>query len=178
MRHNIGELGYWARIRGLTYHAFEPESREATCCDLNNSPHQRTTNRCGLWSETTQLRLFSKAKSADSSFIEIANYDQVTLVSAVALDDYVVQHGIQAIEVLKVEAEGAEPEVLRGARESLKISRYVAVDCGPERGLSQEDTVRDVCNAMYAAGFQMIHANARRVCLLFENRNHVMRKAA
>ena len=86
-----------------------------------------------MWFEPTERKLFSKAGSADSSLIEIADYDSASTVKTTTLDRYVREHGIDLIEVLKIEAEGAEPEVLRGARESLKISRYVTVDCGRER---------------------------------------------
>jgi len=50
--------------------------------------------------------------------------------------------GINRIDFLKIDAEGAEPEVLYGA-EGLDIKK-VAVDCGPEReGDSPLDEVRD-----------------------------------
>ena len=39
------------------------------------------------------------------------------------------------IKLLKVEAEGAEPEVLLGTAKILKRIEFISVDCGPERGL-------------------------------------------
>ena len=44
---------------------------------------------------------------------------QVRRINTLTLDDYVTQRGINQIEVLKVEAEGGEPEVLQGARKTL-----------------------------------------------------------
>lgn len=165
---NVGEIGLWARGRGLDYHAFEPEEAEATCCDLNNYGGERRTNRLGLWNETGELKLYSKAGTADSSLIPIEDYDSVFTVPTTTLDDYVRDHGIERIEVLKVEAEGAEPEVLHGAERSLDRTRYVAVDCGRERGVEKQDTVRDVCNLLFPRGFRMIDSDLERLTFLFE----------
>jgi len=175
---NIGELGIWARSRGLAYHAFEPEPTEARCCDLNNFAGKPLTNRVGLWSETTELKFYSKAGTADSSLIEFAGYDRVFNLPVMALDDYIEQQSIKQIEVLKVEAEGAEPEVLQGARKALTRTRFVTVDCGPERGVEQTDTVRDVCNQLFAAGFLMIESDMQRLSLMFLNSNALSRAAA
>lgn len=175
---NVGELGYWARSRQLQYHAFEPETREANCCDLNNFNGQPGTNRVGLWHEATELKFYSKPESADSSCIEIADYHQVKTIKVTTLDQYVQDKGIQAIEVFKVEAEGAEPEVLQGARRTLPMCRYVTVDCGRERGIDAQDTVRDVCNVMYQCGFRIAESDMVRLSLLFENVAQAERRAA
>ena len=175
---NIGELGFWARRNEMVYHAFEPEDTEARACDLNNFDGSEQTNRLGLWHEATELKFYSKAASADSSFIEIADYNSVKVLKTTTLDQYVEQHQIESIGVLKVEAEGAEPEVLQGAEQSLSRCRYVTVDCGRERGLEQRDTVRDVCNALYSHGFQMLDGDMIRLSILFENQAATNRVAA
>jgi hypothetical protein len=130
----------------------------------------------GLWFEDTDLKFYSKSHSADSSFIEISQYNSIKTVKVTTLDQYVEQHKIQVIEVLKVEAEGAEPEVLRGAVKALRRCRFVTMDCGCERGVRGEDTIRDACNAVYEQGFRMIESRVsnERVILTFEN----MAKAA
>ena len=68
--------------------------------------------------------------------------------------------------------------MLRGAERSLRIARYVAVDCGRERGVNNEDTIQDVCNLLYERGFQIIDRNADRLVLLFENQEAVSARAA
>lgn len=175
---NVGELGFWARWHGLTYHAFEPEPQEADCCDLNNFDGKPRTSRLGLWFESTELKFYSKAESADSSLIEIADYDSASVLKTTTLDQYVEENDIHSIELLKIEAEGAEPEVLRGARQALEISRYVTVDCGRERGIHRDDTVRDVCNILYESRFHMVDSDMLRLSLLFENDAIAARRAA
>ena len=43
--------------------------------------------------------------------------------------------------LLKVEAEGAEPEVLQGLKKNLSRVEFITVDCGFERGLNQKSTI-------------------------------------
>ena len=167
---NVGEIGVWARHQGLEYHAFEPEQKEAACCDLNNYDGQSQTNRMGLWHESGELTLYSKGESADSSLIPINDYDSLVVVKTKTLDEYIEERSIEEIEILKVEAEGAEPEVLQGASEALRKTRYVAADCGGERGVERQHTVLDICNRLYPLGFTMIASNMDRFTLLFENK--------
>ena len=44
------------------------------------------------------------------------------------------EKNIKRIKFFKIEAEGAEPEVLEGSKNSLKIIDYIGVDGSHERG--------------------------------------------
>ena len=175
---NVGELGLWARAKGLDYHAFEPEPDEARCCDLNNYGGAPDTRQYGLWNQTGEMKLYSKPESADSSLIEFKNYSQVRRINTLTLDDYVSQRGINRIEVLKVEAEGGEPEVLQGARNTLSRCKYITVDCGPERGTSNADTLVQVREILFEAGFQMKGTNLTRMTVLYENQSFACTRVA
>lgn len=165
---NIGELGWYARAKGLDYHPFEPEALEADCCDANNFAGEPRTNRLALWSETTTLTFYSKPNSGDSSVFEVDHFVDRRDVPAVTLDDYVARAGIDRVAVLKVEAEGAEPEVLAGARSTLERTHYVTVDCGFERGLEAASTAVPVINFLMERGFRLREWNADRITFLFE----------
>lgn len=150
---NIGELGRFARRRGLDYHAFEPEALEADCCDFNNFGGKAQTNRKALWNEETVLKFYSKPTTADSSLIEMEDFTSVKEIPTTTLDAYIAAQGITHIAVMKIEAEGAEPEILEGAQKALAIADYVTVDCGFERGFKQESTLPPVTNFLLARGF-------------------------
>jgi FkbM family methyltransferase len=83
---NVGELGLWARQRGLAYVAFEPEELEARCCDLNNFEGRPETRRKALWHEAAVLQFHSKPDTADSSVFEIDAAAPPRDVEAVRLD--------------------------------------------------------------------------------------------
>ncbi|WP_457588085.1 FkbM family methyltransferase [Ensifer canadensis] len=167
---NVGELGAYSRSKGLEYHAFEPEGLEADCCDRNNFDGKPQTNRFGLWSSDGELTFYSKPGTADGSLFETEQYADRFQVKVRSLDSYAAETGLKNVAILKIEAEGAEPEILAGARETLKSTRYVTVDCGFEKGVAKESTLIPVFNILLDAGFEAIDWNPRRVTALFKNR--------
>ncbi len=166
---NIGELGLWARAHELDYIAFEPEPLEARCCDLNNFGGQPGTRREALWNEETTLSFYSKPESADSSIIDMPGSVSRTEVPAVTLDGALDLSGVEGTVIFKVEAEGAEPEVLEGATKSLARIDWVALDCGYERGQQQAHTFIETNVFLYDHGFVPRHADIRRNRILYQN---------
>lgn len=167
---NVGELGIWARSHRMSYIAFEPEHLEADCCDQNNYGGQTLTIRKALWKETATLEFFHKADTADSSVLGFNDYTKKTSVSAVSLDDHLDLSKLSHPVILKLEAEGAEPEVLQGATKFLAVADYVSVDCGYERGASQDHTFIEVNDVLTSNGYRAVAAQFRgRVTVLFTN---------
>jgi FkbM family methyltransferase len=167
---NIGELGVWAKGRGASYIAFEPETLEADCCDQNAFGGDARTNRMALWHEEGELTFYSKPESADSSVFEIKKYNTTKTVPARRLDAVVDDLDSYGTIVLKVEAEGAEPEVLEGATGILAQIHYVTVDCGYERGVQQSHTFIEVNATLTRLGFRPKLANFQdRTTILYEN---------
>ncbi|MEM9280770.1 MAG: FkbM family methyltransferase [Verrucomicrobiota bacterium] len=166
---NIGELGvYLSRLEcQVRYIAFEPGSEEKECCEKNNTDSEVIGK--ALWKDVRELRFFMKSDTADSSVFEPEGATEEVRVSAVSLDRYFEQESLDQVRLLKVEAEGAEPEVLEGAEKSLPAIDYVVVDVGPERGISKENTIAPVCNFLFQRGFQLVEATTGRSVFLFEN---------
>lgn len=167
---NVGELGIWARSRGMRYVAFEPEELEARCCDLNNFKGSAETHRKALWHTSTTLEFFSEAETADGSLIAQSAHAVSRKIQAVRLDELLSASDVgRGTSVLKVEAEGAEPEVLTGAAAVLGSFDYVTVDCGPERGAEKKDTFVETNTLLADAGFRPIRADFRRLTVLYHN---------
>lgn len=167
---NVGELGLFSQEKGFDYHAFEPEEREATCCDLNNFEGSARTNRFGLWSHDGTLTFYSKPSTGDSSLFKMEDYVDKTEILVRSLDSVAAEIGLDDIAVLKIEAEGAEPEILKGATKALKSTAFVTVDCGFERGLNKESTLVPVLNIMSEANFEVVDWDPGRISFLFRNR--------
>ena len=72
---------------------------------------------------------------------------------------------------MKLEAEGFEPEILLGAKDSIKYINYVAIDGGYERGIKQEETFTKLTNRLIESGFSIIFVNFKFGRALFNN-NH------
>jgi len=166
---NIGELGLWARARKLSYIAFEPEELEAHCADLNNYEGQKRTHRKALWNRNTSLTLFSKPDSADSSLIDMGNAASRRPVEAVRLDSAIDLGDASGPVILKIEGEGAEPEILEGAAALLPKVDFVTVDCGPERGPQRAHTFVETNTLLVDAGFRLQRVEFRRVTALYRN---------
>jgi|GEM_PF-544827 len=165
---NIGEFGMCVHQFGVNYHGFEPEEKEAQCCDLNNFDGQRRTNRVALWNRQTTLQLYSKPDSADSSAFPAKNNLKIINVPATTLAAYMHDNHIERIKFAKIEAEGAEPEVLEGAREVLHLIDYIAVDCGFERGIKNEATFYACNKILCRQGFEIIDADLHRNSFLYK----------
>jgi len=166
---NIGELGIWAQSLGFSYYPFEPEELESQCCNKNNFNGRDKTSQKALWSENTKLSFYSKPDSADSSVFEVKDNLSRFDIEAVTLDSQNIQLNPLADNILKLEAEGAEPEVLQGSITTLKSIRYVVADCGYERGVNQDHTFIPVLDFLTTKGFKLTHCNFRnRVTAIFE----------
>lgn len=168
---NVGELGLWALRGGMTYHAFEPESLEADCIDLNTYDGAPKTRRQALWHKAETLTFYSAPDSADSSVFQISQAVGSVEVQAIPLDDAGIALSDTGPNILKLEAEGAEPEILDGAQNTLPKLHYIAVDCGYERGAEKRHTFIDVCDRLLPLGFRPVEADLRRVTILFKNTN-------
>ena len=169
---NIGELGVWARAKGLHYLAFEPEPLDARCTDLNVFDGRRMTIRKALWNRTTTIEFFSKPESADSSIIDPGGTNTHFAVEAVRLDDAIELADLADCTgpvILKVEGEGAEPEILEGASGLLPSVDFVTIDCGPERGRNQRHTFVEANALLVQAGFRLVQFEMRRMTALYRN---------
>lgn len=122
------------------------------------------------------MEIFVSTSGGDSSLVEPANgFSEKRRIPAVTLDSVFLQpefsNSFAQIDLLKIEAEGFEPEVLEGCGETLKCTRYVAVDGGPERGPLESTTIEPCANYLFAKGFTLVAINitSRPGVALFRN---------
>lgn len=115
---------------------------------------------------------FFYSEEGDSSIIEYKGYSNEYKVEAIKLESLLKEIGYlnKTLKLLKLEAEGAEPEVIKGALNLLKNIEYIAADLGPERGLKQESTLKEVVNILLENNFEIVDFKYPRICLLFRNK--------
>jgi len=149
---NIGEFSLYCERAGARVFAIEPDPVNYAALDQNIAATGVAAFRLALWYKTETLTFYSSVAGADSSLIEPEISSDTLRVNAVALDDFTEQKGIDRIFLIKADAEGAEPEVLRGARATLARTSHVSIDCGPER---KGERTFDTCQSILtAAGFE------------------------
>lgn len=146
---NVGDLElffYFNKI-DVRYLGFEPSPAEYKCLEKNLVLGHALN--LGLWDSDKNLNFHISSENSDSSFITPPKFTRIVEVPARRLDSIISE----PVKFLKVEAEGAEPEVLLGCTKILPKIQWISVDVGFERGISQENTVASVCNFLIAEGF-------------------------
>jgi FkbM family methyltransferase len=168
---NIGEVGLIFKLikKNIKYIAFEPSKLEFLCLKKNMKENKATLHNVALWKNYTNLNFYIKSQTADSSLFKIKKYDYIEKVKCKKLDDYFFN---KKIKLLKIEAEGAEPEVLIGAEQTIKLCEYISVDAGPERGIEQKTTIKEVKQFLLSRNFTLIQKSFDRVVLLFKNKKY------
>ena len=133
----IGEFSLLALSRGRAVYSVEPDPDALACLRRNVAGRGAiAVIDAVIWNTEEELTFGLDAAHADSSvFIaDIHGKASSTLRRhATTLDRIAENHKIDSLAFLKIEAEGAEPEVLEGGRNLLQRTARVAVDTGPER---------------------------------------------
>jgi FkbM family methyltransferase len=154
-------------IKPTNYISFEPSPNEYRAIMLN-APEGIHNNK-GLGSKNEKIKLYINEQTADSSIIEPSRWTHSIEIEEVCLESYLKCKSIKKIKLLKLEAEGAEVEVLLGCLHVLDRIAYIAVDGSPERGIEQVETFSGICNILYPQGFKMIGVDFRWSRALFVN---------
>lgn len=143
---NIGEFSMAIAPRVGHVVAVEPDKLAYACLKENAAistgkifPHNE-----GISNKTGKKALYMSSSTADTSFVVPEKYDEVVDFEAITLVDFVRGHGIEVanIDLIKIEAEGYEPEVLEGCLPDLKV-KYFSVNCDPER--MGQSPINEVC---------------------------------
>lgn len=163
---NVGDFKLYFRASGINveYVGIEPGPGEFEVMQRNVAPS--TAHNVGLWNEDGELTFYVSSNGADSSLIEPPSYDSVTKVPIRRLDTLI---DFPKIKLLKIEAEGAEPEALEGSSGLFDRIEYITADLGAERGLEQTSTLVPVTNYLLENGFELVAINHQRVVALYRN---------
>jgi len=162
---NNGDLLlYLNTFSNYKYIGFEPASMDFKNLVLNSNLN-KVYNLAAL-DKSCEVLFYASSREADSSIYEPVSFVESTYVKAVRLDEFL---GLNLkIKILKVDAEGAELEVVKGAEKILNQIEYIAVDLGFEKGINQETTAPQVINFLLANNFYILNFT-RRNCFLFKN---------
>ena len=166
---NIGDfyLGFDKRIK---YYAYEPSPIPFSNLEYNIK-NQNLYNLGFSNSEDSKIDFYLKDESGDSSILLINNYTKKISIETTTLDKEIDKIQ-QKIKLIKIEAEGFEPEILQGLKKYLKSVEYIAIDCGFERGIKQESTIAECSNYLIKNNFKMINfTNKPRIVTLFKKIN-------
>ncbi len=168
---NTGDLSLHFLDRGVNVNAiaFEPSPQEFGALSANLEQNAAVisgkAHNLALWNEPNEgLTFYLKSAKADSSLLPVDNPTDKIQVPAERLDNVIER---RPYKLLKLEAEGVEPEILEGASGVLDCFEYIAADVGFERGKEGGSTLPQVCNFLADHGFEIVGFNGRRYTVLF-----------
>jgi FkbM family methyltransferase len=159
---NVGEFSTAMADLGARVFAIEGDPTVMKCLEFNmaGKPDIKLCQTV-IWKTSGSVTFYSIPKDADSSAIAplaTEGFEALTL-PALSLDDLTASLGVEEIDLIKCDAEGAEPEVIEGAQTILRRTRQVAFDTGAER---QGQETSDTCETMLTAlGFRVFHQTRR-----------------
>jgi len=149
---NAGEFALVAARHGAQIHCIEPDPSAFACLVANTGDLPGVIrHEALLWKETADVEFGLVPERADSSVF--ADAPKCRTMRATTLADLAAKAGISRADLLKCDAEGAEPEVLAGAGEFLSRIGVVAVDTGPERRGAR--THSECAEILAARGFRV-----------------------
>ena len=176
---NIGEFSVSMRINfpESAIFSIEPCKPEYNCLLENSQEYDLFPFMIGISDKDEVLKLVDRNSSGDSVFLRkninlnISDNEKTYDVNCINLNSFCHQNDIYHIDLLKVEAEGQEPEVLSGIDFSNIFIDYITVDVGPERGNEKLDTHNSVREILEKSNFSQIKFNNKRKIALFKNQN-------
>jgi FkbM family methyltransferase len=165
---SMGDLENYLRQNGhqVSYIGFEANPRDYVCLQKNVGSEK--SRNVGLWNRVGSIPFYVNDALASSSFIQPPEFTKIVNIPSSTLSELFPK---EKIRLLKLEAEGAEPEVLEGALEILGNIDYVSADVGPERGVLEEETRDFVVTYLKEAGFDLVQEkNGYRKIVLLKRR--------
>lgn len=148
----MGEWSLYMLRQGYKVLVIEPDPLAARCLRANLTAHApdgavwrhdpRVANETG-----GEVTFYSSPTHADGSVFPSDKHASTAItLHAARLDDIIAEHiGDAPIYAFKMDAEGAEPEVLAGAPALLAQVQRVGIDAGVEReGADTVDAVSDI----------------------------------
>ena len=168
---NIGEFFYcFNKKLKIGYYAFEPSPIVFTDLNLNIKSKNCYIYNLALNDKTKKKKFYVLDEEADSSLIKINNYTKIIFVNCITLD-LILKKIKKKIKLLKIDAEGAEPEVLAGLNKFRNNIEYIVIEAGPERGIKLADTFKKSNKLLTSKNFKLIYENKMQFTYLFKNKN-------
>ena len=154
---NYGDLNLKlsSLIEPKNYIGIEPNPSDFEMLQLNTNNKSKLINKA-LGNVNGKFPFYVSAIEADSSLIQPKYFSEIIHVPVIRLDKLIEELNLDKIKLLKVEAEGFEPEILEGLGHKIEICEYIAVDGGYERGKNNEQTFTDMTNYLIDKNFKMI----------------------
>ncbi len=150
---NAGEFAHVAVAAGARIYCCEPDPIVRACLARNvDGLPGVSLHDVALWKENAEIDFGLAPERADSSVF--VDGDRRISVQGQTLDAFLEAHEIPRVDLIKCDAEGAEPEVLDGLDARAADVAVIALDTGAER---RGERTHDPCaERLTAKGFEVV----------------------
>jgi FkbM family methyltransferase len=161
--HQGTDTAWMADIPDVTIHAFEPDPRNHQAPRPNVTLHRAAiAERDGQGSLILSQQGWGQEWTHSSSIKRPKNHLQrypvsfggAVEVELVALDTFYRQHGLDIIDFIWADIQGAEGEMIRGGRQTLAHTRYLYTEYSDDELYEQQATLRDILDLL--PGFRVL----------------------
>lgn len=145
---NAGEFAHVAARYGARIYCIEPDPRVYACLQENiRGLACASAHDALIWKECAEVEFYPAPERADSSVFAEGPGPKIKK-RAVTVEQFCADQGIPRLDLLKCDAEGAEPEVLQGIGAMFAQIAVIALDTGAERnGQRTHDACRRILEA-------------------------------
>lgn len=157
---NVGAVAkeYLRLFPEARVHCFEPVP--ATFAQLRASlggSSRATLHQQAVGTAVGTTKMFIGGNSLTNSLVKSDNHSNEIEVPVTTVDAFCSQHGIRVVDLLKVDAEGFDMEVLKGAIGLLSSGRvnFILIEVTPNRSVQQHVWLGDVQSFLEPLGFQL-----------------------
>jgi len=163
---NVGELSKALKLKNIKYKyfAFEPDKETFECLEKNCSEDSAELFNKGLSNKQGVNKFYLDNYGGNSSLVYFGENNFIE-IETVRLDSL----NFEKIKLLKIDAEGHEPEVLTGAMNLFDKIEYISIDFGAERGTDEEMTIVPVNKILNDNNFSLIAFSEYRLVGLYKN---------
>ena len=163
---NVGELylAFKEKKVNIRYVAFEPDKEVFKSLEQNTKDGDVELYNVALSNKEGIQELYTDTEGANTS---LSPFDSksVNQIKTITLDSLELKN----IKLMKIEAEGHEPEVLIGMGKTLEKIEYISIDHSDERGFGQDKTTVEVFNYLLRNNFEVVTVSPFRDISLFKN---------
>lgn len=162
---NIGQTSFnmfrKQKEKGLdpVIYAFEPYPRTfeklKTNTDLNNDSAVKAYN-LGIGEKQGMLYMIQHSPSNSGGFRMTEDKQDSVEVAVITFDEFVLEHGIPTVDFIKIDVEGFEVQVLKGALQSINRFRPVIIfEYSLENILAQGGDVVEVLKELQTMNYKI-----------------------
>lgn len=159
-----GNVGFFALLfaklapKGKV-HCFEPITLNTRLIEASaelNSLDNIVVNNVAVGARNGEIEFVISEDSAYSSMIDTGRSPKksVRQVPLLTLDKYATEHGVERMDILKIDVEGAEADVIRGAHSLLsnpsRRPRYIMIELDDKNLNAFGETVTSIVNMISA----------------------------